>query len=65
MGENGKLVRNSLLPFVIGDTENVYGNSAAEINIFFSVAVLENRSLAADKLNGESCIGVGNELLIV
>ena len=65
MGENGKLVCNSLLPFVIGNAENVYGNSAAEINIFFSVAVLEDRSLAADKLKRKSCIGVGNELLIV
>ena len=65
MGENGKLVRNSLLPFVIGNTENVYGNSTAEVDIFFTVAVLEDCTLAADKLNGESCIGVGNELLII
>lgn len=43
---------NSLLPFVIGNAENVYGNSAAEINIFFTVAVLEDCTLTADKLNG-------------
>ncbi len=65
MGKDGKLMCNRLLPFVVGNAENIYGNSAAEVDIFFSAAVLEDCSLAADKLNGESCIGVGNELLIV
>ena len=65
MGEDGKLMSNRLLPFVVGNAENVNGNSAAEVDIFFTAAVLEDCTLAADKLNGESCIGVCNELLIV
>ena len=59
-----QLVDDSLLPLFVGDAEAGNADAGAHVDIFFSIRVFGDASLAADDFHWEPGIGIGYVLII-
>lgn len=59
-----KLSYNGIFPLVITEAENIDGNTGTEINIFFTVHIINKRAFAVIKRYADPVIHIGNIFFI-
>ena len=64
MLELAHLGDDGLLPGLAGHAEGVDGDSGAQVDVFFSVAIHHHGALAGDDLHREAVVGIGHVLVI-